>query len=399
MKQTGKISRTVGYYGAFLILGATTAILGPTLSRLATHTHTNLGQASLIFTARALGYLLGALLGGRCYDLISGHMMLSGVLLSAGLSSILIPLMRSPWALIILVFVLGLSHGTIQVGGGTLLTWVHGRNVGPFMNGLSLLYGLGAFLAPVIVAQVNASTGDITWGYWIMAGMTIPTIIWLLICPSPAIPDGPHHPSAPRITHFSVVLLVTLLYMMYAGAEVSFGHWIAPYTRAIHGVDHSAAAYMASAFWGMMTIGRLLAIPISLRIPPRTMLVWDIMGCLGGVGIILLWPHSQTVLWIGTLSVGLSMASFFPLLLSFAGRHIPISGRVTGFFFAGAGIGGMTLPWGIGQLFERTGPQVTMAIIIIALCMTMGLLLLLLMSTSSQVKSLIKQLRRKYLLY
>jgi hypothetical protein len=51
-------------------------------------------------------------------------------------------------------------------------------------------------------------------------------------------------------------------------------------------------------------------------------------------------------------------------MLAFAGRHISITGRITGWLFVTAGAGGMTLPWLIGQLFESIGPRVTMPAIL-----------------------------------
>jgi fucose permease len=81
----------------------------------------------------------------------------------------------------------------------------------------------------------------------------------------------------------------------------------------------------------------------------------------------LLWPPPLIVVWLGTCGLGLSMASIFPTTLSLAQGRMPISGAVTGWFFVGAGAGGMTLPWLIGQLFESIGPQVTMVILFLAL--------------------------------
>jgi hypothetical protein len=34
------------------------------------------------------------------------------------------------------IFALGMAEGALDVGGNTLLVWVHQEKVGPFMNGL-----------------------------------------------------------------------------------------------------------------------------------------------------------------------------------------------------------------------------------------------------------------------
>ena len=58
--------------------------LGPTLPGLAEQTHTALGAISLLFTAHALGYMLGSFLGGRLYDRIPGHPVMAAMLAAHG---------------------------------------------------------------------------------------------------------------------------------------------------------------------------------------------------------------------------------------------------------------------------------------------------------------------------
>ena len=48
---------------------------------------------------------------------------------------------------------MGVAEGALDVGGNTLLIWVHRHKVGPFMNGLHFFFGAGAFLSPIIIAQ------------------------------------------------------------------------------------------------------------------------------------------------------------------------------------------------------------------------------------------------------
>ena len=53
------------------------------------------------------------------------------------------------------------------------------------------------------------------------------------------------------------------------------------------------------------------------------------------------------------------MASMFPTMLSYAERRLAISGQITGLFLVASAAGGMTVPWLVGQLFESTGPRVS----------------------------------------
>jgi len=368
-KAAGKIANTVGYYAAFVGLGLAMASLGPTLPGLAENTKTQLSEISFLFTARSMGYLLGSLLGGRLYDRMPGHPLISVMLLlMAGMLG-LAALMPLLWLLTLVLLVLGLAEGTVDVGGNTLLVWVHRHRVGPYMNALHFFFGVGAFISPIIIAQALLVSGGITWGYWTLALLMVPVALYVLRLPSPAgqtvAEDGT---ASPVYVNRLLVVLIALFFFLYVGAEVSFGGWIFTYTVTLGLTGEAAAAYLTSAFWGALTVGRLLAIPIAARFRPRHILLADLAGCLISVSIILLWPGSLLAVWLGTLGIGAAMASIFPTTLSLAERRMTITGQVTGWFFVGASLGGMSLPWLIGQLFESIGPRVTMVAVLVDLC-------------------------------
>lgn len=371
---------TAAYYLAFIVLGLVLAVLGPTLPYLAEQTGSQLSQVSILFAARSLGGFSGALLSSRLYDRRAGHPILLGTLVVFIMCLGLIPLIPALWLLAGLLFVVGVAEGVLDVGVNTLIVWVHGRSVGPFMNGLHFFFGLGAFLAPIIVAQVLAFNGDVRWAYWILALLVFPALFWIARLPSP------HAPAARTDTESStaartdalIVFLIAVLLALYVGAEISFGGWIFSYTVAMGLAAETTAAYLTSLFWGTFTIGRLLAIPLARVLRPRAILLGDLGIAATSVALILLWPQSQVVVWLGTAGVGLSMASVFPTVLTLAERRMLITGTVTSMFFVGASVGGMTLPWLIGQLFTAIGPQMTMLAILVDLGLAMMILTALL---------------------
>ncbi len=379
-----KISKTASYYAAFVALGLVVASLGPTLPGLADHTKTLLSEISFLFTARSLGYLLGSFQGGRFYDRVSGHSVMAvGIIIMASMM-ILAPLMPLLWLLTVVLLMLGVAEGILDVGGNTLLVWVHRHKVGPYMNGLHFAFGVGAFLSPIIIAWAVLMSGDITWAYWILALLILPVAIWLLWLPSPTAQSHTKDSPAGRVNNLLVVLIAAFLFL-YVGAESSFGGWIFTYAVALNLTGETTAAYLTSGFWGALTVGRLLAIPIAARFRPRTILFSDLAGCIAGVAIILFWPDSLIAVWLGTFGLGFSMASVFPTMLSLAERRITITGRVTGWFFVGASAGGMTLPWLIGQWFETIGPRVTILIILVDLIIAVGVFTVLILYSTRMV--------------
>ena len=131
------------------------------------------------------------------------------------------------------------------------------------------------------------------------------------------------------------------------------------------------AAYWTSLFWFSFTIGRLVSIPITARVRPRTLLYGGLVGGERFVSLVLLWPGSASVLTVGIVGAGLCMSYIFPVMLTWAGAAYDHTGFVTSWFFIGASAGGMFFPWFIGQLFESSGPRITMVTTLV--CLVLGL--------------------------
>jgi fucose permease len=347
--------------------------LGPTLPALVVSTRTSLGRISLLFAAYSLGYLLSAVLGGRLYDRLPGHRVLvAGLLVTAAMLA-LIPLIPQLWLLFVVLLVEGVSTGSLDIGGNTLLVWVHRERVGPFMNALHLFFGVGAVLSPVIIGQLVALSGGITWAYWTLAFLALPAALWLLPRPSPSAPTAPEDEPAGGVKR-ALVALVALLLFLYVGAEIGFGGWVYTYALTLGLGTAKSAAYLTSAYWGALTLGRLLGIPVALRVRPSRILVGSLFGALLSVGLILLWPQSAVALWAGTLGMGLFTGPIFATVMVLAGQHMTITGRITGRFFVGSSLGGMFLPWLIGQLFVPAGPQSMLVAVLVDLVLTLGAL-------------------------
>ena len=356
---------TIIYYAGFVVLGLTAASLGPTLTDLAANTRSTLGQISIVFTARSLGYLLGSVLAGRFYDRLPGHKVMTIGLLILGLTLGLTPIVPLLAVLTGVLLVMGIAEGLFDVGGNTLLVWVHGDKVSPYMNALHFFFGLGAFVTPMIVAWTVQASGGIRMAYWTLALLAVIPALMLLFQASPI---SPHKASEGDGSQVQVGLLVLLIlfFFLYVGAEVSFGGWIFTYAKAQDLAGEVEAAYLTSAFWGAFTVGRLLSIPIARRLRPRTMLLIDLLGCILSAGLMLAWSNSRFAVWVGAFGVGLFMASIFPTALLLAGRRMNLTGFITSLFFLGSSTGAMLMPLLIGQLFERLGPPVTMLVILSA---------------------------------
>ncbi len=363
---------TSAYSAALVALGLTVGSLGPTLPGLAEQTHVGLSAISYVFTFRSLGYVLGSVRGGKLFDQTPGNPVMATMLVTMALMMALVPLASGLWLLLAAMLVLGAAEAALDVGANTLLLWVHGNRVGPFMNAMHSLFGVGALLAPIVVAQIAAFNYPTTHSYFVFALLLLPLAAYTFRLPSP-VALAAHKQEGPSATNSRLIFLIASFLFLYVGAEVGFAGWIFTYAVEFKVSEPTTAAYLTSLFWGSLTLGRVLTIPLVARLRPDSILVSSLSGCLLSLALMLLGPRSFGAVLIGTLGLGLSMASIFPTTLTFASRRMKMSGRVTGWLILSSSAGSMLIPFLIGQVFQAY-PRILMVIITSTLLAALGVL-------------------------
>ncbi|MCJ7702924.1 MAG: MFS transporter [Anaerolineales bacterium] len=370
MTITQKRNQTIGYYASFVGLGMASAALGPALPYLAEKTGSLIGEVSILFSTQAAGYLLGSIVGGRLYDRLPGHLVALVAMVGIGVTLGLTPLIPLLWSLSAVLFILGMMQGALDVGCNAMLVWVHGSQVGPYMNALHLFFGLGTFIAPIIIAQSVLLTGEIDWGFGVMGLLVMPVALWVFRTASPSAPTAESEDGGR--TNTKLLILIVAFMFLYVGAELGFGGWIFTYALKQNLANETTGAYLNSAYWGAFTLGRLLGIPIAARVRPRWILLGDLLGAIFSLVLIILFPESALVLWVGSILLGLFVASVFPVVVTLAERRMTLTGTVTSWFLVGASAGSMFLPWLMGQFFEIISPLAILYIILVDLILSLG---------------------------
>lgn len=356
--KTDAMRGTLMYYMLFVCLGLSIGMVGPTLPSLADQTQTRVGELGAVFVASAFGALLGTLLGSRVFDRVRGHRALGiAQLLSAALIA-LYPLLPSAWLLIIVVIGKGMTDGFINTGANTLLVWTHKDKSSPYMNALHFFFGLGAFLAPILVAQVIDIPGGYRWAFWVLA--TVGGLAGLSMLTLKKNPQQARAATAveekTRI-NYSLVIAAMFFLFFYVGAEIAFGGWIYTYAFTLNLADVTMAAYLTSGFWLTFTIGRLLSIPLATRFKPQQLIAAALSGCLAILGVALIVQPSGTFVWILAAVLGFCLAPIWPSGFTLAGQSVRLTARVSGLILLGDSLGAMMLPWLVGLVLDGIGPQ------------------------------------------
>ncbi len=365
------------YFLAYIMLGMTTATLGPSLPYLAANVGTSLKGISSLFIAHRLGYMAGSFGGGRLYDRVSGNRLMAGMLLIMVAGMLAVPVVPILGILIAILFLLGAAEGTVDVGGNILLVWTRPPRIGSLMNALHLFFGLGALISPLILARMIRRTAGIRWGYWLIAALIVPIALLLLPQESPQPAPAPGAGSARR-GRLLLPLLIAAFFFFHVAAESSYGAWIYTYSLTKKLAGQVSAGYLTSAFWGAFTFGRLATIFLALRVNAKIQLGGSVAGALLSMLVLMIWPDSVSAIWIATFAYGISLAGLFPGSITLASENLHMTGGVTGFFLVGSSLGAMAVPWLIGQFFESVGPQVFPAFLTAAIASSMVILAVIL---------------------
>ncbi|MCU1396724.1 MAG: rane protein of unknown function [Ilumatobacteraceae bacterium] len=359
--------RTAGwpYLAAFIALGMSLSLLGPSLTFLRGRAHVSTGEIGVLFVAQSLGYLVGALSCGRLYDRGAGHRGIAAGLVGIAAASLVIPHVTSVALLTIPVAFVGVFCACVDVGGNTLVVW-HSRRTGSIrlLNGLHLFFGIGALLVPGLVNRSLAWSHGLLVVTTVIAIYAVVVAIVMLVHQAPVhtTPDGgdPHAPQTPT----RILAVIGIFFFLYVGVEIGFSGWITTYAQGIHLPGRNAATWLNTVFWLSFTLGRLLAVVLAKHVRTGAMLA---ASCLLTVGLLLVMAianGSPALVWVTTPLIGIAVAPQFATMIAYAEERITLSGRATSWFVSSSGIGGLALPFLIGQLLDGSSSAMPLAVLV-----------------------------------
>lgn len=381
------LRNTFGYYGLFVCLGLGMAIVGPTLKLLACQTGSTTEAMGALFLSGSAGYTVGTLVGGRLFDRVRrGNALLGGAELAAALLLATLPFVRTLWLFLSIAFVRGALEGMVNNGANTLLLWTHGQKASPFINGLHFSFGVGAFVAPLLVAGFIGPTSGgeaacaalpavgYRGAFWAVAAFAAVASLWVTTLsgsPDPAVhvarargelaaPGAVCQPGRSGAHAALPIALAAVFLFAYVGAEISFGSWIATYAAELGLADVRSAALLTSVFWFSFTVGRLLSIPAAVWFTPRQVIPAALAVCLAVSALLAALPLSPSLLWASAVALGFAMAPLWPSGYTLAGQVLALTASTSALVLLGDSFGGMVLPSLTGKImegFRASGPR------------------------------------------
>lgn len=342
-----EFTRTSLYYAMFLAAGAVSGLLGPSLIYLAGLINASVAEISIVFSARAIGNIFGALLAGRMFDRWQGHHYLIVMLLCVIAGLVLVPFSTSLTMLVVLFFLLGATEVSVNAGGNMMMLWLHKEKVGSYVTILHLCYSSGCMLAPLILVFAEWTGQSYGAGYWMVAlyALVLPFLLWRQPSPRFEARASEVVPATKQKTTFIAFLTVIFLYV---GFEITIAGWITTYA-VLSGEDQNSAALLVTWFFVSLSLGRLFSVILLRWITPGQGIYGLLVISISGSLMMILSDASLVVI---ALWLGLGCSAFFPMLFSYANSIMSLNGKRTGFIFVCCGLGALVAPSLTGPIIE-----------------------------------------------
>ena len=363
------------YLVSFIVLGSALNVAGPALSHLREQVGADDGSISLVFVGSSSGYMLGSFIGGRFLDRGRGHPVWTVCMTISVVTIVVISQLHDLAPLVAAFVVLGIVCGAGDVSGNTLVVWGRPDSPGASLNALHMFFAIGALSAPLLTNRAIALK-DSLWPVAVpLAVLTAFCSFFLLKTPAPKktrVADHAHDDLEAASVRRSQLRVVALFFFVYVALEVGFSNWIHSYVEQIGYGGPNTATGVTVTFWVGFLVGRLIAIPVASRVSAGWMLTGSMTLALGASIALVLVNGGGIGLWVVTFLFGVSIAPQFASMISYAESHLALSGANTSIFIGAAGLGGLVMPWTLGQLFDAHGPEVLPPVVLVACLSTIA---------------------------
>jgi fucose permease len=372
-------------YAAFIMLGLPTGLLGVAWPTMRANFGLPLGAMGLLLISSTAGYSAASFFIGRLINRfgIASLLVFSSLATAAALFGYSL---APAWGAVVgLGLLAGFGSGVIDAGLNTYLAAEYKESE---MQWLHAFFGLGATLSPLIMT-VSLSR-FISWrpGYFLVGVlMALLAVAFRITYASWKAPRrisastleseeaGPglmdYQTSIRQSLLHPQVWIGILLFLLYTGAELTLGNWTYTLFTEGRGISPQIAGIWAGSFWGIFTIGRVLAGLYAHRVRLNPLMIGAMLLALAG-SILFWWNPLPLVGVLGVLVVGLGMAPIFPGLISSTSQRVGArhAANTIGIQISAAGLGGAVLPAFAGILAQRTSLEaipVMLAVSLLAL--------------------------------
>lgn len=309
-------------------------------------------QYGAIYLPQLLAAVVGAVGGGLVTERLGMKTLYLVALLAFAGAQLLLALSagaESDTALLMIMAATACFGFGFGFGGGPLNAYaalLFPARSNTALTALHMCAGAGLTIGPALFAGLAAD------GRWLagplgLLAVTVTLLVISLVARFPAdpvaAPAAVADAAAATPARSGFFWLCALVALVYSVAEGTFSNWAILYLQDERGQPAQAAALALTCFWAALTLGRLLASILVVRLPPTAFLVG--LPLVMALAFLLL-PGIETRdgALAGFALAGLGCSAFFPMLVAFAAGRFPasvswIASMLTAAMMVGVGIG------------------------------------------------------------
>lgn len=350
-------------YVAFISLGLPDSLLGSVWPAMHVDLGADLSLAGVLGAVVCAGTVLSGLMSARLIARFGTARVTAVSVLMTAAAMLGMALSSSFILTLLLCIPLGLGGGAVDAALNNFVA-LHYR--AQHMNWLHCFWGVGATLGPAVIGLLLRLTGQWRGGYLGMAAaQCVLAAVMFASLPlwrkAEGGTDGQTESGNIQPMRLREVLMLPLAgpvlisLLAYCGAESVMNLWCASYLVGARGIAADRAASWVSLFFLGITLGRMLAGFLSVRMRPAQLVRAGVL--LAIVGIALLLSPLDSLLPAACLLVGLGFAPVYPSML----HRTPVifgqqaSQSVMGIQMAFAYIGSTLMPPLAGALTHLAG--------------------------------------------
>jgi fucose permease len=264
----------------------------------------------------------------------------------------------------------GFSSVLLGVGGGglntctnALVSVLYGANRGRMLNLLGIFFGVGALLVPSLGAAIEGSFAP----QQLLALCAVLPALCAVVYAALRFPvqeraqNGFSWRDTARVARYRELWLIAFILVFESGNEACIGGWTSTFASTV-GLSSRTATLILSGYWAALMLSRIVAAWLLRTSTPERLVATAAAIAIVGGGALL---SASSAFWLstGAVLVGLSYGPIFPTTLAIAGeRYSQMTGTVFGVLFSIALVGGMTFPWGVGQISQHSSVRTGMLI-------------------------------------
>lgn len=365
-------------YLAFISLGLPDSLLGSAWPSMYPELCVPVSYGGVVSMIIACGTVISSLNTNRVVTRFGTGLVTTISVLMTAIALFGFSFSRSFWMLCLWAIPYGLGAGAVDAA---LNNFVALNYASRHMNWLHCFWGVGATAGPMIMSFFLASGRGWRPGYGVIAALQFMLVaaLWAsrgLWRGKDVAPESPGSSGGALSNREALrlpnVKLALVSFVCFSITEWTTGLWSSTYLVGVEGMAPAVAARWTAAFYGGITLGRLLSGFLTMRFTNEALIRGGQLVCAAGAILIML-PLPAGISALGFVLIGFGTAPIFPAMLHETPRRFGkgVSGAIMGLQMAVAYTGGTLGSPLFGALASATSlrllPYYLLAVVLVML--------------------------------